>query len=401
MGKILIVYNDMDMGGTGVTLLSLTENLLEKGFQVDLLLWEQKGCLLERLPKKVNVIDNTLLTPLRQGLKQRIKKDLKRLRFVKVIKALSGKINHAYRADLFNEQFKEIPILKGYDYAISYSVYFPLLNRFVADNVEAERKYGWIHNPFVYNRKEIRNLDDPARYMDKKRALKYLLKFDKLVAVSYGVLGNIRNAFPQLGSKLVVAYNFLNSDEILTKSIATSAWESDKLKILTIGRMAVQKGMDIIPAAANHLKQKGINFEWRIIGGGENEEYLALVKKKIAAYGLENDVVLIGPMNNPFPYLRSCDIYCQPSRYEAYCTTINEARLLKKAIVATSFEGIDEQVDNDINGIIVPFDAERIAEALTRLSDPSLRTALSEATVYPNAAETENAAVKDKLFERV
>ena len=44
---------------------------------------------------------------------------------------------------------------------------------------------------------------------------------------------------------------------------------------------------------------------------------------------LNNNIILLGNKNNPYPFFKDCDIYVQPSRHEGYCITLAEARIFK------------------------------------------------------------------------
>lgn len=67
--------------------------------------------------------------------------------------------------------------------------------------------------------------------------------------------------------------------------------------------------------------------------------------------------------------MSKCDLYVQPSYYEAYCTTTNEARILSKIVVATDVGGMREQIINGETGFIVDINVESIYEKIKELID--------------------------------
>ena len=80
----------------------------------------------------------------------------------------------------------------------------------------------------------------------------------------------------------------------------------NRIKLVTIGRMTEQKGFDIAIEAAARLKAWGINFVWFFIGEGKNKEvYQELVREK----QLENNIIFLGFKQNPYIYMKNCDIY--------------------------------------------------------------------------------------------
>ncbi|WP_285946070.1 glycosyltransferase, partial [Thomasclavelia cocleata] len=103
---------------------------------------------------------------------------------------------------------------------------------------------------------------------------------------------------------------------------------------------------------------------WYFVGEGSQRNYL---EGCILENDLQNNVILLGLKTNPYPYIKNCDIYVQPSRYEGYCTTTNEARVLAKPIITTNVFGADEQFINQLNGIIVDFSEKEITNAIIDL----------------------------------
>ena len=67
--------------------------------------------------------------------------------------------------------------------------------------------------------------------------------------------------------------------------------------------------------------------------------------------------------------MKYAKIYVQPSRYEAYSTTVTEARVLLKPIVTTAVGGMEDQLTDGITGRIVPICAQALAEAIGQLLD--------------------------------
>ena len=79
---------------------------------------------------------------------------------------------------------------------------------------------------------------------------------------------------------------------------------------------------------------------------------------------MEKHFVLVGKRMNPYPYIRFCDIYVQPSRYEGKAVTVREAQILGKPVVITRFPTSSSQLEEGVDGIIVPNSVEEAAAAL-------------------------------------
>ena len=113
------------------------------------------------------------------------------------------------------------------------------------------------------------------------------------------------------------------------------------LRILTIGRLANQKGYDMALEACKILKEKGIEFKWYSLGIGPLKEE---IEKYINENNLENNFKLLGVKSNPYPFIKDCDIYVQTSRFEGFGIAIAEARMLNKPVVTTRFDAVYNQM---------------------------------------------------------
>ena len=82
---------------------------------------------------------------------------------------------------------------------------------------------------------------------------------------------------------------------------------------------------------------------------------------------MENYVIILGKKENPYPYIKMCDVYVQPSRYEGKCVAVREAQILGKPVVITSYATAESQLEDGVDGIIVPMDNEGCAREITSL----------------------------------
>ena len=130
---------------------------------------------------------------------------------------------------------------------------------------------------------------------------------------------------------------------------------------MSIGRFCNAKNFDNIPVICKYIVDKGLNIKWYIIGYGGDEQ---LIKDKIQEYNMGNYVFILGKKENPYPYIKACDIYIQPSRYEGKAVTVREAQILCKPVVITNYPTSKSQIDDGIDGIIVPMDNEGCAQGI-------------------------------------
>jgi glycosyltransferase involved in cell wall biosynthesis len=88
---------------------------------------------------------------------------------------------------------------------------------------------------------------------------------------------------------------------------------------------------------------------------------------------------MIGVRENPYIYIRACDVFVQTSRYEGKSIVLDEAKIFDKPIVVTNYPTVYDSIENDKNGIIVPMDGKQIADGIGRIwSDNALRYKLCD-----------------------
>lgn len=259
---------------------------------------------------------------------------------------------------------------ESFDLAICYHIHSPLMMKYVVEKIHARKKIGWIHNDFYGS-------DYPIQ-----RLKKYVTLYNEFVAVSKKVEKEFRELCPWYSGEISTAYNYLDVEEILglaQESIVEDVFlQESGVKLLTVGRFTEQKGIDLAIQAAAMLKKEKRKFHWFVIGYGKLE---STYRRLIADYGVADCFTILGRKTNPYPYIKNCDIYVQPSRHEAFGLVVLEAKILHKPIVCTDFDGADEQINNGVNGIIVPTnDVNVLAEELSKLIGSSqLRSDLSQA----------------------
>ena len=108
---------------------------------------------------------------------------------------------------------------------------------------------------------------------------------------------------------------------------------------------------------------------------------------------MEDHVIILGKKTNHYPYIKACDIYVQPSRYEGKSVTVREAQMLCKPIVVTNYPTASSQIKDGVDGVIVPMDNEGCAKGLARVMlDEALQQRIEEYLQghdYGNEAEVE------------
>lgn len=155
---------------------------------------------------------------------------------------------------------------------------------------------------------------------------------------------------------------------------------SDRLELLYVGRLSVEKGVDVLIAAAGLLKAAGVAFRLRLVGGGPEEGHL---RAQVAQLQLDRDVAFLGPVSRLSlgPLYQSADVVCVPSRSESLPTVALEAMTAGVAVVGSAIGGIPSIIEEGVSGLLVPSETpQALAAALQRLGHaPSLMRCMGEA----------------------
>ncbi|MBM6876156.1 glycosyltransferase, partial [Fusobacterium mortiferum] len=166
--------------------------------------------------------------------------------------------------------------------------------------------------------------------------------------------------------KLKVIYD-INNPNIIEKmaKIGEKLPKTNKhLNLLTIGRFTWQKGYDLALDACKILKEKGIKFKWYVIGKGTLRKE---IEEKVRKMKLEENFIFLGVTSNPYGYIKSSDIYVQPSKHEGFGLAIAEARILNIPVVTTEFDSVYNQMVQRKNGIVTPMNGEGVANGILEL----------------------------------
>ncbi len=356
--KVLIVSHGMEIGGAESALLGLLSAFDYSQFSVDLFLYQRTGELLKYIPEQVNILPEnpkyaSIAAPLPAVIKNRafgvalgrvIGKSVSKHQ-IKKSGAAEGSyflINNSHK---YTRPFLPMISEKEYDLAIS----FLTPHFLVTEKCRAKKKIAWIHTD--YSSIEI----------DAVSELPMWEAYDGIVSISDKVTEAFLVKFPSLKDKITVIENIHPAGFIRRRAeeftVKDEMPDDGYVKLLSVGRYAHAKNFDNLPFICAMMK----NVKWYIIGYGTDE---ALIKEKIAEAGVEDRVILLGKKENPYPYFKECDFYVQPSRYEGNAVTVNEALILGKKVAIADYATAKSQIEDGVNGVIVPQDNEGCAAGL-------------------------------------
>ena len=171
--------------------------------------------------------------------------------------------------------------------------------------------------------------------------------------------------------------------------------EENEILICTVGRLTPAKGYDMAIECCEQLVKKGLKFKWIVVGDGSERAKLEnMIKEK----GLEDVFILIGSRHNPYPYMKLCDIYVQPSRWEGFGITVAEAKVLNKPIVVSSIPEFVEQIEDNSTGIVYIDNNDMINKIENIILDKSIREKLSYNLENMNMDNNYELKKLEKLF---
>ena len=150
-------------------------------------------------------------------------------------------------------------------------------------------------------------------------------------------------------------------------------------RLLSVGRVVHQKGLDLAMRALGGLKQ--LTWEWRIAGDGPQMQILQSLAKEL---GIADRVQFLGWQSSEqlIESYKQANVFLFPSRHEGMPNAMLEAMASGLPIIATCIAGSEELVLDDKTGYLVPSeDIESLQTALKKLlSDPARREQMGYAS---------------------
>lgn len=250
-----------------------------------------------------------------------------------------------------------------YDLVISYA--WP--HDSIASKVKAKKKIAWIHTD--YSILEI----------DNKLDLLVWSKFDYIASISDTCTESFLATYPSLENKLILIEN-ISSPEFIKKMAEKTdfiGFDNTSFTIVSVGRLSYPKGFDLAVRALKVLHDQGLtHIKWYVVGYGSCE---AELKALILELRLEGSFILLGKKTNPYPYIKQCDLYVQPSRYEGKAVTVTEAKILGKPIVITNYPTAQSQLKDGIDGFICSMGVNGVVEGIKKMiEDVEFRNRISK-----------------------
>ena len=390
----------MALGGAERALLGLLNALDTERVDVDLFLNQHTGEFMPLIPKKINLLPelkgyNAIERPMKAILKERQFGVLwGRLKAKLQHKLYHKSLNEPYRsfdasafqyiADCVDLGGRRIIKKKIYDLAIS----FLQPHNVVLNKVQAKKKNAWIHT------------DYSTIHVNAAKELKIWGQFDHVVSISPDCTRSFLKTFPSLENKVIEIENILSTEFVRQQANlhdVSQEISSSCLNLVSVGRFCNAKNYDNVPDIARRIVDNGCaDLRWYLIGFGGDEP---LIRQKIAETGMEGHVIILGKKDNPYPYIKACDIYVQPSRYEGKSVTVREAQILCKPVVITNYPTAKSQIQDGIDGVIVPMDNDGCAKGIVNfINNKNLQNSIID---YLKTHDYGNESEVEKIYQLI
>jgi len=334
MKKIAFIHGTLVTGGAEKALINLLRFIDYDQYDVTLWLRDNQGELTPQVDSRVKIKywDDFFHQDSQKCLKQM----LKECRIMPILNNLCFRgLSKHYINDWYLNYAYYLKSLcfagwTKYDAAIAYQALSKDDILFLTYGVRAKQKIGWIHGKCPHDR------SNPSY----KTFFYEYPKLSHIFCVSNGSKDIFLDKYPELADRTSVMYNIQDFDMIRRLANEKVDEVFDQYTLVTVGRLSSEKGQDMIPSIADNLRSRGYRFVWYIIGDGPTRKALEelIIEKK-----LTETVILLGQKINPYPYIKNCGLYVQPSYTEGFCLSTFEAKILRKPVVVTNVSGMSEQ----------------------------------------------------------
>lgn len=376
--EIAVVLDTMAVGGVEKALIEMLKDFDYDKYSLTLFLKDGNGPFQNLIPNKVN-ISYYGITSSAEILKESIRK----LRFAETVNGIINRILARIHFDQYDlnayYSARSLPCCskKAFDCVIAYQVLSPLVVATALHRIHGKKKVLFVHGRNVRSAEVIPFFD------------RIYNRFDKVFCVSESTRADFSRDFPITSLKTAVMYNLLDSDLIWQQAREHCEIHDERISLVTVGRLVSVKGQQMVPATTRMLLDAGYDIHWYLVGDGPLREE---IEQEIQKYDVSDHVILLGTKTNPYPYIKNCAIYVQPSFSEGYCTTTMEAKVLGKPVVTTDAPGMREQFVSGENGLIVDaMTPEALFEGIRTLLDhPEMMEKFQNALkleTYDNAAQ--------------
>lgn len=327
MKKLLFSAYDMNVGGIETSLLTLLNTLVEKEYDITLVLEKKQGTFLKDLDSKIHIIE--------------YKPSETKIVFIRKLVNLVKRIQ-------FTLKYKN-----KFDFAATYATYSQMAS-FTARTASSNNAL-WGHADYLaLFHGDFQKMEE---FFNKLHAS----EFKHIVFVSKAGADSYLRLFPEQTEKVIFCNNLIDYQKI--RNLAQEKVEKTKqtYTFVNIGRHdEKQKKLTRILEAVKRLKEENYDFKVWFIGQGEDTNtYQQLAKQ----YEIQSHIEFLGVKKNPYPYMKLADSIILTSDYEGYPVVFLEAFILNKPIITTDVSDAKSDVEDKF-GKVTSKEVDDICQAM-------------------------------------
>lgn len=309
--RLLFAAYSMDIGGIEKSLITLSNALIEKGYDITIVLEKKQGRLLNELNKNVKVLEYPVS-------------------YNKNI--IFRKIKNLITRGMFTIKYKN-----KFDFSASFATYSVPAS--VVSRIASKNTALWCHADYLTlfnnNKQKVREFFSNLNFT----------KFKNIIFVSEEGKNSFLEIFPDMVSRTFCCNNLINYKKIKSQAEEKIdiTKDSDCVTFLNVGRQEEkQKKLTRLIEACKKLDEENYNFKVLLVGDGKDAEmYMELVKRE----KLKNRIEFLGAKENPYPYFKISDCVILTSEYEGYPVVFLESFVLNKPIITTKVSDYKEVED--------------------------------------------------------
>lgn len=309
--KIMFVIPTMKGGGSERVISIVLKHLDRKKFDIILVLMMKKGGYLKDLPNDIKIIDLNV--------------NRARWSFFKISYLI--------------QNIKPDMVLSTLGYL---NLVLSILRPFFSNKIK-------------FIARESNTVSESNKYVNFPRFFNWLYRtfynnFDIIISQSNYMKQDLVENYGIIKEKIFVINNPVDFDKIhrLMNENKISLYDSEKINLLAVGRLDLQKGFDLLLHALAKLDSK---YFLTVLGDGVEKENLL---KKVKELKIDKQINIIGFQENPYQYMNQADIVILSSRYEGFPNVVLEANYCGTPVVGFDCPGgTHEIIKNGINGFLV------------------------------------------------
>ena len=339
MKKLLFVIHDLGHGGAERVLVNLVNHLDRSKFNISVMALFGGGVNEQYLKEDINLI----------------------VCHKKAIKGNSKIMELFTPKQLFKHYIKE-----EYDIIVSY-LEGPSARIVSGCDNPNTKLVSWIHCKMA-DKKAV-----SSSFRSFAEAKKCYERFDNTVCVSKWVKNYFVKAL-DFQNKIEVLYNTIETDrikELSDEAIEDVVFDTDCVNICSVGKVVELKGFDRLAGIHKRLVNDGIKNHIYILGVGDAQ---SKIEKYLADNNLTDTFTFLGFKNNPYKYVKACDLYVCSSWSEGFSTAVTESLIVGTPVVTTLCSGMHEMLgENNEYGIVTENNEDALYEGIKKmLTTPSL-----------------------------